>query len=406
MLNKINTIGNYTQISKPTFKSQVEKKDSLTTNPTPEINSVEALANYGIASIKLFKEFKMTPTPLIEATPYATDSIKGERIYSSDGSLYSIVDENEETKTTYLIDNDIDENCISRITVLNKESNEIVKEQLNYFDEDDDKLELEEIFVTEYSFSTGKPVRSSTYKDGELIESTNYVKKKNGLDETVSYVYKDKTYTVSQSSPNNDFDTYFRISKDLKFVDMDLTKKAKDSEHRYSMEFYNGALIATTESKRKTSPNLMGREPMNDNDLIPAKKYNLSIITPDFEGEKTYYSNGAIESIKTTDGTAYFTPDGSVRKLESENITIQSFDNGNMLITEDLDNDKIRYTTYRSDSINVLFSNNDQFKELTLTSKFVPTRYAEGVFDEDGDRDSQLVYYYDKNGVLDTVFNF
>ena len=77
-----------------------------------------------------------------------------------------------------------------------------------------------------------------------------------------------------------------------------------------------------------------------------------------------------------------------------------------MLITEDLDNDKIRYTTYRGDSINVLFSNNDQFKELTLTSKFVPTRYAEGVFDEDGDRDSQLVYYYDKNGVLDTVFNF
>ena len=47
----------------------------------------------------------MVPVQPIESNHYVTDSIKGERIYSSDGQLYSIVDENEATKTVYKVEN-------------------------------------------------------------------------------------------------------------------------------------------------------------------------------------------------------------------------------------------------------------------------------------------------------------
>lgn len=407
MINRINPIVNQINITRPTFKSNSDEKELFVTQPKPEVDGIEALANYGIASIKMFKEFKMIPTQPIEQTPYVTDSINGERIYTSDGKLYSIVDENEETKTTYIIDNDINNAYISKITILNKESGQKIKEQENYFDIEDGELELNELAVTEYSFSTGKPIRSSVYSDGKLASSTNYIKKKNGMDETVTYYYKDKNYFVFQTSPNNDYDAHFEISKDLKFVEMDLTKTGKNSEKSFNLEFYNGALISASERKKKTIPNLMGREPLNDNDLIPAKKYNISIITPDFEGEKTYYSNGAVESIKTTDGTAYFTPEGQVQKLASKNMEIYAFNNGNMLIIEKLEDDKIRFTRYSEDVIDVSFSDGDKYKNLSLTSKMVPTRYEEGICDdEDSNEDSRLVFYYDKTGFLDTAYNF
>ena len=258
--------------------------------------------------------------------------------------------------------------------------------------------------VEENSLSTGKPIRSTYYYDGKLYSSTNYAKKRNGLDEKVTYYYDDKEYVVTQFSSNRNIQNYISLSKDLKFVDIDVTRTSKNKEQSYDLKFYNGALLSATERKKTTMPNLLGREPLSDNDLIPAKKYNISIVTPDFEGEKTFYSNGAVESIKTTDGTAYFNPDGKVVKLVSKNIELESQDDGELLITEFLDENKKRITFYEEDTINVQFYNGDKYKDLTLTSKLVPIRYEEAIIKEDGDLDTQFSYYYDGSGFLDEVY--
>lgn len=402
MINRINPIVNQINIARPTFKSNNDEKEFFVTPPKSEADGIEALANYGIASIKFYKNFKMIPVSPIISNPNVTDDIKGDRIYSSDGKLYSIVDENEATKTVYKIKNTDESDLIDEVSVFDKESSQKIKEQLNLYDIDD--FELDCIVVKENSITTGKPVRGSSYKDGELYSSTNYAKKKNGLDETVSYYYKDKQYYVYQSSPNQEISNHISLSKDLKFVNIDLSKNTKDKNISYSAEFYNGALISTTEIKTKTIPNLMGREPLSDNDLIPAKKYNISIVTPDFEGEKTYYSNGAVESIKTTDGTAYFTPDGKVTKLVSKNIEIDAIDIGSLCITEKLGEDKERITCYDEDSTLVRYIDGNTYKELLLTPKLTPKRYEEGLIEDDGEVDSKLVYYYDKAGFLNNTF--
>ena len=150
----------------------------------------------------------------------------------------------------------------------------------------------------------------------------------------------------------------------------------------------------------------MGREPLSDNDLIPAKKYNISIVTPDFEGEKTFYSNGAVESIKTTDGTAYFSPDGKVTKLTSKDIEIVSMDENELCIIEKLDENKERTTCYYENAINIKYVDGNKYKELELTPKLTPIRYEERILEEDGDSDSKLVYYYDKAGFLNEVYQF
>ena len=97
MINKIGVVGNVNVVSRPSFKSE-EAKANVTV-PEIEAKASDAIANYGMAAVKMVKKFDVKPLEPIMVEPNLVHTIKGERIYTSDGRLYYIVDENEKTKT-------------------------------------------------------------------------------------------------------------------------------------------------------------------------------------------------------------------------------------------------------------------------------------------------------------------
>ena len=330
MINKIDVIENQVLVKKPAFKSQkednhIDKMDFIQDN-----NGIQAIANYGKAMMSIPKKFNVQPLPLIIDSPKVSDEIKGERIFASDGKLYSIVDEDEFTKTIYKMSKR-DDSLIDEITVTNKETEQIVKKQINCFEDN----ELDYARIEEYSPTNGKIVKYSSYDGGVLLGTTNYrINNKNGLEERISYYPRSNKYTISQDSSDGNIENFASISKDLKYVTVEKSIKSKNKNISAVANFYNGALISVEQTKKMTVPSLVAKEPLQDKDLVPAKKYNLDIITPDIEGEKTFYSNGAVESIRTIDGTAFFTPEGKVSKIFSPKIDITYYGKDNQQIKE------------------------------------------------------------------------
>jgi len=401
MINKIDAIRNQVFVSKPSFKSHNEDKHIDNIDFPQDDNGIQAITNYGKAMVSIPKKIDIQPLPLITDSPKVSDDIKGERIYTSDGKLYSIVDEDESTKTIYMMSKK-DDSLIDEITVTNKETEQVLKKQINFLE--DDKLDF--AIIKEFSPTSGKIIKSSSYDNGVLSLTSNYSKNnKNGLDESISYNPDKKEYTIWQDSPNGNIENFASLTKDLKHVTVEKTLKSKNKSISTVANFYNGALISVEQNKKMVIPSLVGKEPLKDKDLIPAKKYNLDIITPDFEGEKTFYSNGAVESIRTIDGTAFFTPEGKVSKIFSPKIDITYYGKNQQQIKEFLGENTFRTTTYDEDEIEIEYSDSKNFKNLTLTSKLKPLAYYEGYFEEDDDREYTLTYHYDSQGFLESAYN-
>ena len=396
MINKIGVLGNVNQVSRPSFRAV--DADTKVTNPQIEIKAPEAIASYGVAAMRMAKKFDIKPLEPIVIQPNYTHSIKGERIYTSEGRLYSIVDENENTKIVYTPNED-DERFFDRIVTTDKETGNVIRRQVNYIEDG----EYDEMTVYAYSKDTGKLEAETTYNEGKLYSATKYINSRDDVEESITYNYQDKDYTWYKTSNDGDKETYMRMSKDLKFVNLKECKMTSSKEVEVEASFYNGGLISLNEENTTIVPNLLGREPLNDDDLKPAEKYNLEAIAPDFEGEKTYFSNGAVESITIPDGTAFFTPEGKVEKLVSPTKEIEVGRNGNQKIVEKLDDNTTKTTTYYEDKcINVEFENDDIYKKLGLHPNLKPWFYSE----KNKKDDSELTFLYNKQGVLEDAFPF
>lgn len=394
MINKVSLIKNTNFISKPTFKSQVGSSSPETQEKT---KTPETIANYDISTITIAKKFNIKPLVPTVFLPEYTDTIKGDRIYTSEGKLHSIVDEDETTKTIY-ITNKENESLFDSIITTDKETGKKIRSQENYIKDG----KYNEITVYAYSKDSGELEADTIYYDGELYSATKYTKTPN-KEETITYNYKDKDYAWYRYSPNEKKESCIRMTKDMKFVDFSENKRIKDKEIEVEARFYNGGLISMSEEKRTVVPNLLGKEPLNDKDLKPATNFNLEAIKPDFEGKKTYFSNGAIESITISDGTAFFEPDGKLHKLIAPSKEIEIDKNGNKKITEKFDNDTTKTTTYfKSNTVLIEFENSNIYKELKLNSDLKPIHYSEANKNED----SKFSYWYNEQGILETAYNF
>ena len=116
------------------------------------------------------KKFDIKPLEPIVIQPNYTHSIKGERIYTSEGKLYSIVDENENTKIVYTPNED-DERFFDRIVTTDKETGNVIRRQVNYIEDG----EYDEMTVYAYSKDTGKLEAETTYNEGKLYSATKYI---------------------------------------------------------------------------------------------------------------------------------------------------------------------------------------------------------------------------------------
>ena len=404
MINKINGVSIIQNQYRVAFRN-----DEAVTKPAEGkqdvvLTGVEALAVYNAPLLKNPEKLDIEPLVPVIIMPEDFDNIEGEKIYTSEGKLHSIVQEDENTKTI-LKPADENEKMISSIVTTDKKTGNVIKEQKNFIKSD----KYDEIYINEYSPETGKEIAETCYTDGKPYGASKTVYKTNNETVVVSQNFEDNEYSVSKFSKKPDESIYvtFDKNKQLKAASEHKNKDMKQSG--IDVDFYNGGMISIRRYEEITVPNNFGTDKLNDSELVPAESYKLDFDAKGLDGEKTHYSNGAIETNSfERNGAkvkAYFEPDGSLSKLELADKTI-SFDGENQKIKENLADNKVKTTTLYDDGAKkVRVESDKEFKEASFGKNGKPDAYYEGSIDENGEDNNALSLYFNKTGMLEAAYN-
>lgn len=279
---------------KPVFKGNEEFPQ------ISELRGSEMLANYSVAFInKMPKEkLELNELPLINAET-SVDNIDGEKIYSSDGKLDSIVVE-EENITTIYYPSEGDADFIAQVKVIDKETGKKVLAQEN----DKNGRELTQYVYKFYNEGDKEIIEFSSYEQGKYVSSW-----KDSFDgdrcESLSK-YKNDDYTMSFSDKQN----YERMTfdKNGQLVEVYTSKQMPNCEIKQRVGFIEGELHEVTKEKEIYLKKFDIEAVLSDDKFNPADKFPFTkfpaddLTAEDLDGERTYYSNGVVESVMTNFG--------------------------------------------------------------------------------------------------------
>ena len=404
MINKINNVGNVNLNSKVNFKS----KDKNVSKPVEEKSfDASPLANYSIASIDLKNKLKVTPLIPTIYLPEAVDSIKGERIYKSNGDLYAIIDENEKIRTVFTPVKGRDDMFESIITY-DKNTGNIIKEQINEIEDGKHK----KIFIHEYSPETSKEIGFTRYDDGKLEFASNNTYNEDGSESHICYDYEEKRYHIFEYSKDGKQEKNVFLTEDMRFITVDSSIKTDNQRIDTREEYFEGFLL---NSEKRTSTTMASF--INDNlneieDLAPQKnmtKEEIQILGESIDGEKTYFSNGKVETVKgkiyDLDVEVRFNPIGKVTNIISEKGEI-NVDDFSVSETKFVDKDyKITSTEYKFGGSTIYLEKDNKFIEAHYSDKGIISSYFEGEIENDGEKEYSLSLLYDENGKLVNAYN-
>lgn len=404
MINKINSVGNVKVYSNPNFKSEEKGVSKFVENK--EFNA-KALANYSIASVDFKNKLKVTPLIPTIYLPEAVDSIKGERIYKSNGELYAIIDETDKTRTVFTPAEGSD-NIFKSIITYDKKTGNVIREQQNEIEGSEHK----NIYIHQFSPETGKEVAFTKYdEDGlEFASKTKY--NKDGSESHVCYDYKEKRYCVSEYSKDGNKQKNIYLTEDMKFITVDSSIKINNRRIDTREEYYNGSLLNSERKTSTTMTNMMGLDPMSNDDLAPKKnitREEVQTLGESIEGEKTYFSNGKVELVKgkvaDLDIEVRFNPIGEVTNVITEKGEI-NIDDFSVSETKFVDKDyKITSTEYKYGGSSITLEKDGKFIDVNYSKKGIISSYFEGEVDKDGEREYTLSLLYDENGMLVNAYN-
>lgn len=377
---RVNGLSSINFVTKPAFKAE-KKEEEKTPAPIENLNGTEALAAYNIAL-----------QPLEAKVPTA---VEGEKIYTPEGKLHSIVNEDDDKITIYTPYED-DENSIEKIITKDKKTGKVILEQNN--DRDDN-----EISIIEYSPETGKELRYTSYENGKLkyASKTEYNK-----DEENTQSYSDWNKSFSVSKQKGDVYSQVVFDKDKQLKEVTHHKHVKNKEIETHAEFYNGGMYKLSKKVEIIIPNGFGREKLNDSELKPAEKFEVTDELKNTEGDKKFYSNGAPAEITNQELSIKFNPDGTLSKLKMPDKTI-SYEDDIQVIEENLGENKTKTTYYyQNGNYRVNIQDNDKFKEFGFDKNNKPTSYREGTVNDEDEQEAQLSLYFSKNGMLEDAFQY
>lgn len=389
MINKINNV-NF--VTKPMFKAQLKAEETKpeTVQETVAFRGAEALAAYNAPILNKLEKLDIEPVELIDIS-----NIDGEKIYSSDGKLYSITTEDENTKTEYFAD---DEGDIDFITVTDKKTGNVIKEQ----DMDDDS-----VFVNQYSAETGKRTAMTEYKNGEPVYTSSTAYKQDGTIITTAHNAENKSYSIYEYSADNKISRSIDFDSDKKLTRVDERKEVKSKTFDLSANFYNGAMISVRKSEEIKIPNTLGKEELNNPDFLPAAKFVITDDIKNAKGEKTYYSNGALEKNVTENGVeAYFKPDGTLSEIETADKDIKFIKNS-QIIEENLEDGRTKTTAYyENGKTEVELKDNNKQQNISYDEKGNIKHFLESTLDENGEETAYKSLYFNEQGMLEDAFSY
>ena len=172
----------------------------------------------------------------------------------------------------------------------------------------------------------------------------------------------------------------------------------KNGRREKQINYEKGIPYQIEEKNTKTIPNKGSIDTsfLNDSDLVPAKKFNFHPNAKDIDGEKTYYSNGTIETNTfVQDGkkvTYSYLANGELRNVFYDDVVIECNGEWGYAIYEDLGNGAKKETTYHDNgSSYVSYTKNELEKGICYINgkvvdyhKSIDGKGTSYEFDQDG----------------------
>ena len=374
MINPVNTF-NPVQTTQQAYTTETiyPPQPQQQTSPDVQMSGMDAMAAYNQANIsKPTEQKKMEPLVPVIITPESIKDIKGEKIYNSQGTLNSIVDKQDKETVVYKMDISNPEKAVSEIKYYNNQTGKLTKIQKNFnFAGSESNPKNVETNIVELN-SDGKVQKASHYYQGKLESTEEFEYGPDGFKKIYTAVPKGHS-SILEICEVTDSARLTRFDKDGQIKSVD-TKDNKTGEFK-TTEYKNGKPIRITNGQNLPIENTTGINPLADPELTPAQPFVLGYDPKGIQGEKSYYSNGALEKIETQtrDGkvTHLFNPDGSLGVINKENGSTIFFYNENIngtksyVIEDKLPNGGTKTTEYDDDgSKSVRVKNGESEKEL------------------------------------------
>lgn len=407
----INSVSSIPMVYNPAIQNQL----SNTSMAVPQqiqnanLNGIDAL---GIYNQPLQKAKNLQPTLPTILQPEAIKNINGEKIYSPIGTLEAIVKKDDKNTIVYKMDIQAPENAIRKIEYYDNTTGKLTAIQENFNKIEKGKLpQITQCEVRNIDPQTGKTSKISFYENGQLacikeIEyGPNNYKKEYTTSKNSSYIHENFGNGYRKTTI---FDSKGNVQEVVNF-----------DENNYSTEhilYKNGIPCKITkESEIKINTNPTGKNPASDVDLIPAQPYILGYNPHQVDGEKKYYSNGVLHSIKTTtqngEITHMFDINGDLTGIEDaqnpNNVktiiyhNLHDKENSFYTVDEEIGNKIVKTTSFNNDGskeVTVINFNDNSEKHVKYSENGLINHYYET--DKTG---NGLFMSFDKQGNLISI---
>lgn len=393
---------NYTlnQIRDLNTKTKVTNNNINSSNPIEHTNvnfkGTEALAAYNYSLVNKDELFNL---PIIKPLDIPTDpdNISGEKIYNSAGELVRIIKDNDNQKETYYFRNS----------------------KLHYYlrDEKDSKIQWEMFFEDGNVYGVSKILQdgidySTWYRNGQPIQISKYKYYSDWNSEEIKYYPETEEYFVSKLYTKNGkaYSSFAIYNNKKECISADET----NNNGKFTcLKFKDGIPYAIKTKETKAIAATINNNDIDLTNLDPSPFYKVDLEQiKTLEGKRTYYSNGELEKIITSNGNIYiFEPEGFLSKITSENKEIQfgyvykTGSNGSHHIIEKLANGATKKTQYGKtpqEGFDVWYEQGNFSKSVGYNENKNIVSYSEYIDDNsiksrDYDSQGNLIRIWDEN---------
>lgn len=258
---------------------------------------LHTLANYNQPIVSKPVPKIIEPSLPTVLQPEAIKALKGDRIYSSTGTLNSIITRNDKTTTIYKMDVQAPQDAIRRIETFDNKTGRLIRTQENFNIIEENKLpRIDIIEIKDYSPEFPKDIKTTIYYKGklEMVSENQYgpndyskfsVVRGNDLSMVEEDFGNQNVRKTTKFDNNGNIDSISYINSD------DVSSK--------TIYYKNGAPSKIVNESNSPIINTTGVNPKDDLDIKPSLPFILDYNPMALAGDRNYYSNGMIEGIKT-----------------------------------------------------------------------------------------------------------
>jgi len=369
----------------------------------PNLNGMNALGAYNSPVVK--KSAPKTITPLLPTIlqPEAIHSLDGAKIYNSMGELDSIVKKDEKYTTVYKMAIQAPQDAVRKIQTFDNQTGKLIKSQENLNIIESGKMpQIKMIEVKDFN-ADGKVKSRSVFYDGKPEMFCEYEYGQNGYEKRNIVVgglpRVEEEFTLQNISKYTIFDDKGQLSS---------VETINRSENSSQTVFYKNGIPVRVQNEAETPiPNLTGKNPQADKDLLPALPYVLGYDPKQVQGNKSYYSNGVINAIETITANGgrmihHFESNGNLSSIEDatnkDAIKRIFFYDNYYVIEENIGKNIQKTTTFNDDGskeVGVINMADKTEKYANYSKEGILMSY--GDFDNDGNR---MLMLFNRNGDL------